>query len=290
MATLPPTPFVFISYKREDIAKAVRLQRHLEADGISTWRDSKLVGGDRFDDIIEGKVRECSCLIVLWSELSVNSKYIKDEAALALDLKRLVPTVVEPCELPLRFRYLHTHQLTKWDELVPGPEYDRVKADIAEYLSVPVPKAHAKSQHRLIWARAILSVWLAKFVPSLTAAAAIAAAGLAVYAIVQLDSIPAPTETTTSFIADSAATEQLLLVGRVYVIQSRSGGAMRFHIQEILALPKTVRVNVSDTNGVSQTLTFSLDESKQVHLSTGKHRIKLDGIADSGALFSFEMQ
>jgi hypothetical protein len=106
---------IFISYKREEQATARKLADALESQGWSVWWDPKLRAGDDFDKIIEAVLNQSRCVIVLWSELSVQSDYVRAEASEALENKKLVPVAIENVTLPFRFKRLHTPKLLNWD-------------------------------------------------------------------------------------------------------------------------------------------------------------------------------
>ena len=82
---------IFISYKREDQPTARQLADALEKEGWNVWWDPKLRAGDHFDDVIEKALNEAKCVIVLWSAGSLQSRYVRDEATLALERNKLVP-------------------------------------------------------------------------------------------------------------------------------------------------------------------------------------------------------
>ena len=79
---------IFISYKREDQATARKLADALESEGWTVWWDPKLRAGEHFDDVIEKALNEAKCVIVMWSNLSVNSEYVKSEATEAFEAKK----------------------------------------------------------------------------------------------------------------------------------------------------------------------------------------------------------
>jgi hypothetical protein len=99
---------VFISYKREDRAAATWLAQQLELNGVSVWWDSKLKGGESFDDAIEHELTVAKCVVVLWSQRSVQSSYVKDEATYALNAKKLLPVSLDASIPSFRFQGLHT--------------------------------------------------------------------------------------------------------------------------------------------------------------------------------------
>ena len=92
---------IFISYKREDQVEARALAEALEAAGWSVWWDPRLRYGEHFDEVIEHELNDAKCVIVLWSHRSVQSQYVKDEAAYALKLKKLIPVAIDNVEPPL---------------------------------------------------------------------------------------------------------------------------------------------------------------------------------------------
>jgi hypothetical protein len=83
---------IFISDKREEQAIARKLADALENKGWSVWWDPKLRAGEHFDDMIEKALNEAKCVRVLWSEQSVQSRYVRDEATYALEKDKLVPS------------------------------------------------------------------------------------------------------------------------------------------------------------------------------------------------------
>ena len=105
---------IFISYKREEQATARKLANALESEGWTVWWDPKLRAGEHFDDVIEKALNEAKCVIVMWSNLSVNSEYVKAEATEALEQRKLVPIKIESVNLPFRFKRVHTPTLLDW--------------------------------------------------------------------------------------------------------------------------------------------------------------------------------
>jgi hypothetical protein len=94
---------IFISYKREEQPLARRLADALEKKGWSVWWDPKVRAGERFDDVIEEALKDAKSVIVMWSKLSVKSRYVRDEATYALNRNKLVPIKIEEVDLPFRF-------------------------------------------------------------------------------------------------------------------------------------------------------------------------------------------
>src|SRR5688572_10758931 len=106
---------IFISYASGDRPFAWRLADALEARGWSVWWDHRnLRGGQHFDRIIEEAISNAGVVIVVWSQHSIVSGWVRDEAALALEKKKLLPLRIDMADLPMRFRNIHTIDLSFW--------------------------------------------------------------------------------------------------------------------------------------------------------------------------------
>ena len=128
---------IFISYKREEQPEARKLADALQKKGWSVWWDPKLRAGEHFDDAIERALNDAKCVIVMWSKLSVKSRYVKDEATYALNSNKLMPIAIEEVDLPLRFAGIQTGQLIDWDGTDNYPEYQKLVTDIVSILGEP---------------------------------------------------------------------------------------------------------------------------------------------------------
>ncbi len=92
---------VFISYKRERRPAARHLEQILVRYGYSVWFDLALVRGADYEEQIQRELNAAKAVIVLWCGLSVKSPGVRSEASRAKAQDKLIPLVIEPCELPL---------------------------------------------------------------------------------------------------------------------------------------------------------------------------------------------
>jgi adenylate cyclase len=106
---------IFLSYARDDVDAAKELADGLAQAGHDVWWDRHLHGGSRFDREIEEALRNSEAVVVLWSKASLDSAWVKDEAAEARDSERLVPVSIGSAKPPLGFRQFHTIDLGSWD-------------------------------------------------------------------------------------------------------------------------------------------------------------------------------
>lgn len=105
---------VFLSYDREDAGRARTIAAALEKAGHSVWWDLHVRGGAQFSKVIEEALKAADAVVVLWSERSVESAWVRDEAAAGRDSGRLVPVSLDVTEPPLGFRQFQTIDLTRW--------------------------------------------------------------------------------------------------------------------------------------------------------------------------------
>lgn len=105
---------IFLSYVREDEHLARALAELLEEGGHSVWWDRHIRGGAQFTHEIEAALKAASKVVVLWSEASAQSAWVRDEAAAGRDSGRLIPVTVDGTEPPLGFRQYHSIDFTDW--------------------------------------------------------------------------------------------------------------------------------------------------------------------------------
>jgi Flp pilus assembly protein TadD len=105
---------VFLSYDRDDSEKARRLALALEKAGHEVWWDLHVRGGAQFSKVIEEALKAADAVVVLWSQHSIESPWVRDEAAAGRDSGRLVPATLDGTEPPLGFRQYQTIDLSRW--------------------------------------------------------------------------------------------------------------------------------------------------------------------------------
>jgi formylglycine-generating enzyme required for sulfatase activity len=150
---------IFLSYSRADRPIAQTIAEALEAEGFSVWWDKVLRAGQTYDEVTETMLRDAQVVIVLWSETSVQSKWVRAEATLGQRKCELVPVMIEDAERPIMFELIQTADLIgwsgdredqRWKEFVTDVQgsLEKARAGAAEApeVSKPVPKPAAKPQ------------------------------------------------------------------------------------------------------------------------------------------------
>ena len=105
---------IFLSYVRDDAAKARALASLLEKAGHSVWWDRHIKGGSQFAQEIEAALKAAEKVVVLWSAGAVGSPWVRDEAAAGRDTGRLVPVSLDGTQPPLGFGQYQTLDFSNW--------------------------------------------------------------------------------------------------------------------------------------------------------------------------------
>lgn len=113
---------VFLSYDHEDAERAGPIASALEKAGHSVWWDRQIHGGAQFNAEIERAVEEADAVVVLWSPRSIQSAWVRDEAAEGRDQGKLVPITLEGAKPPMGFRQFQTIDLSGWKGRKPPPK------------------------------------------------------------------------------------------------------------------------------------------------------------------------
>lgn len=122
---------VFISYSRDDSPIAHQLSAALRAAGLSVWIDATgIEEGRAYDRQIEAALKETTCAVVLWSKRSVESEWVRNEAAEAYENGKLIPVLLEAVQQPLQFRSVQAIDFTGWDGTESDSEFVQLKAAI----------------------------------------------------------------------------------------------------------------------------------------------------------------
>lgn len=150
MAATPSKPPVrlFISYSREDRDQVERLAGALEKAGFRVWWDAALEGGHQFAAEIERQLTAADAVIVVWSEASVRSNWVLDEAMHGRDKGCLIPVRYDDTPPPLGFRQIQSIDLDNED--LQG-EVDAIGRAVARLQGLPIvePGTHPRSSANL---------------------------------------------------------------------------------------------------------------------------------------------
>ena len=128
---------LFISYSHKDVATVKSLTGILQGIGWSVWFDQELRAGTAFDRVIEQALLNARAVIVVWSRNSVDSDWVRAEAAFALESSKLFPVRLDDVPLPLRFTNVHTLNLSDWDGRTENAAVQVLVDHLAELIGKP---------------------------------------------------------------------------------------------------------------------------------------------------------
>src|SRR5262245_25100581 len=107
---------IFISYSKPDRDKVVMLAAYLKSEGWTVWWDSSLAAGDAYRDEIMKQLAAARAVIVLWTQTSTKSDFVRAEAGRAKADGRLIPVKAHDVnynDIPLPFGEMHTEDIGK---------------------------------------------------------------------------------------------------------------------------------------------------------------------------------
>jgi hypothetical protein len=110
---------VFVSYARQDEDRCREIVSRLRELGLDVWFDAHLETGKEFPEELQVQARSAACLLVLWSKRAAASEWVRREATLGRDQKKLCSVRLDRSDLPSSFSQTHTLDLSEpgfaWD-------------------------------------------------------------------------------------------------------------------------------------------------------------------------------
>jgi len=128
---------VFISYAREDRPWVEKLAAQLQTEGFSVWWDWDLLVGKRYRETIDTELQSCKAAVVVWSQFSVRSDFVRDEAEEAQQRNVLLPVLKEAVRPPAGFRQIQSADLSNWSGEGSHDELRRVMKGVAHMVGRP---------------------------------------------------------------------------------------------------------------------------------------------------------
>ena len=86
-----PMADIFVSYAKTDRSLASKLVAMLEAEGWKVWWDTSLTIGDDFRNEIMTELGRARAVIVIWTDASIKSDWVRSEAGRAQADRKLIP-------------------------------------------------------------------------------------------------------------------------------------------------------------------------------------------------------
>lgn len=139
---------IFISYKKEDAGRVIRIVEGLRAEGFSVWWDHGITPGSSWDQMIQTELSAAKIVVAVWSKMSVSAPWVKEEAMTGKHRGTLVPVRIDDINPPLGFCLIQFADLIDWDGDIEDKHWDffieSVRATMdgrpVEGLEKPAPK------------------------------------------------------------------------------------------------------------------------------------------------------
>ncbi len=106
---------IFISYKKEDAGRVVRIVEGLREAGFSVWWDHGIAPGSNWDQSIQTELNAAKMVVAVWSELSISAPWVKEEAGVGKARGALLPVRIDDVNAPLGFGLIQHADLIDWD-------------------------------------------------------------------------------------------------------------------------------------------------------------------------------
>jgi hypothetical protein len=121
---------LFISYAHEDETRIQPLAHALEQQGWSVFWDRHIPAGQTWRSYIGQALIDARCVIVAWSQHSITSRWVAEEADEGQKRGMLVPLLLDSVEPPIGFRSIQAADLTNWQPDRPSARFEQLVRDI----------------------------------------------------------------------------------------------------------------------------------------------------------------
>jgi TIR domain len=105
---------IFISYKKEDAGRVIRMVEALRAEGFDVWWDHGIQAGSEWDRSIHKELYAAKVVIAIWSKASVAAPWVKEEATVGKNRGVLLPARIDEVDPPLGFMMIQAADLIDW--------------------------------------------------------------------------------------------------------------------------------------------------------------------------------
>lgn len=126
---------IFVSYKKEDAGRVVRIVEGLREAGFTVWWDHGIAPGSQWDQTIQKELNDSKMVIAVWSELSISAPWVKEEAGVGKARGKLLPVRIDDVNPPLGFGLIQMANLIDWDGDLDDEHWEHFLAAVKATLS-----------------------------------------------------------------------------------------------------------------------------------------------------------
>jgi hypothetical protein len=132
----PVEGHIFVSYKSEDRHRARLVAEALERRGWPVWWDRDIQAGQAFRRVIAQALDDAVCMVVLWTDRSVESDWVLEEAQDAKTRGILIPVLLDEVRPPLGFGQMQSTSLIEWDGDADDPMLEGLLRSVSTHLGM----------------------------------------------------------------------------------------------------------------------------------------------------------
>lgn len=122
---------VFISYSRADVDVVRRIAEAVAREGFSVWWDADLPPHRAYGDVITEEIGGAKAAIVVWSKTAAASEWVRAEADVARNQKKLIQTSIDGAMPPMPFNQIQFASLEDWQGEPDHPGWRKVRASLS---------------------------------------------------------------------------------------------------------------------------------------------------------------
>jgi hypothetical protein len=138
---------IFVSYTSDDRNRVLALVQALEKTGWTIFWDRTIQAGKDWRQTIDTEIQNCRSVIVVWSQKSVHSKWVLEEAEIGKRKEILVPVLFDEVEPPFGFGSIQAADLITWNGTDSDSSFTRFISD-AEAVLGPAPGNKGQPENR----------------------------------------------------------------------------------------------------------------------------------------------
>jgi hypothetical protein len=117
---------IFLSYSRKDLESVRPLAKLLEQQRWTVFWDRRLEPGGKWPDVLEVELQRAGCVVVTWSEASVDSDWVRKEAENGIQRNNLIPVRLADIASACGLGDWHTTDLMGWDGTPEAAEFEKL--------------------------------------------------------------------------------------------------------------------------------------------------------------------
>lgn len=128
---------IFLSFKTEERDRAQCLKSALNSKGFEVWWQEQIQCGHEWHGEVDVAVGSAGCIVVLWSNLSIRSPWVRHEASQAIVRGVYAPARLEPMAIESPYNRIQATDLIDWDGDVNHPGFLNLVGRIEELMPPP---------------------------------------------------------------------------------------------------------------------------------------------------------